>query len=86
MDNYEAITKMTRQQLTRFLDDVYVTGINTGLYAAETKTQEERYALLDGFPYDEMWLASDAGAALCDGDSIVNESAEAALRLAGGEE
>lgn len=92
MDNYEAIMKMSRKQLADFLDDVYVTGLNTGMYAATREKEEERDAVLDEFPYDEKWLASDAEAAtLCkeaeDGDDYVLEaSAKAALRLAGIEE
>ena len=32
MDNYEAIMKMDREHLAAFLDDVYVTGLNNGIY------------------------------------------------------
>ena len=92
MDNYEAIMKMDREHLAAFLDDVYVTGLNNGMYAATRDNEKEQDAVLDEFPYGEEWLASDAEAAtLCkegeDGDDYILEaSAKAALRLAGIEE
>lgn len=92
MDNYEAIMKMNRKQLAAFLDDVYVTGLNNGMYAATRENEDEQDAVLGEFPYGEEWLASDAEAAtLCkeaeDGDDyILNASAKSALRLAGIEE
>ena len=92
MDNYEAIMKMNRKQLADFLDDVYVTGLNNGMYAATREKEEEQDIVLDEFPYDEKWLASDAEAAtLCEGaedgdDYVLDASAKAALRLAGIEE
>ena len=89
MDNYEAIMKMDREQLEAFLDDVYVTGLNNGLFAATRENEEEQDAVLDEFPYGVEWLASEAEAATLhkraeDGDDYILEaSAKAALRLAG---
>ena len=92
MDNYEAIMKMDREHLVAFLDDVYVTGLNNAMYAATRENDEEQNAVLDEFPYDEAWLASDAEPATLfkvaeDGDNyILDASAKATLRLAGIEE
>ena len=92
MDNYEAIMKMNREHLAAFLDDVYVTGLNNGMYAATRESEEEQDAVLDEFPYGEDWLAEEAEPATLykkadDGDDyILNASAKATLRLAGIEE
>lgn len=89
MDNYEAIMLMDRDQFVNFLDDVYVTGVNTGMWAAGLPTQEEQVEALLEFPFDENWLASDAeeatlGTIMEDGeDYILDACAKAALRLAG---
>ena len=47
MDNYEAIMKMDREHLAAFLDDVYVTGLNNGMYAATRESDEEQNNVLD---------------------------------------
>ena len=92
MDNYEAIMKMDREHLAAFLDDVYVTGLNSGMYAATRESDEEQNNVLDEFPYGEAWLASNAEPATLfkvaeDGDDYILEaSAKATLRLAGIEE
>lgn len=89
MDNYEAIMKMDREHLEAFLDDVYVTGLNNGMYAATRESEEEQDAVLDEFPYGSKWLSSEAEAATLhkcadDGDDYILEaSAKATLRLAG---
>lgn len=65
MDNYTAIMKMNRKQLEMFLDDVYCTGLNNGMYAAEHPENDE---ILADFPFDEKWLSADAEpATLCPG-------------------
>lgn len=88
MDNYEAIMKMSREQLEYFLDDVYCTGLNNGMYAArqpEGKADE----ILDINPFSKKWLAESAEpATLCaesdDGeDYLLKAFVEAALRNAG---
>lgn len=89
MDNYEAIMKMDREHLAAFLDDVYVTGLNNGMYAVTKCSEDEQDAVLDEFPYGEEWLATEAEAATlhkCDKDGddfILTASAKSALRLAG---
>ena len=92
MDNYEAIMKMDREHLAAFLDDVYITGLNNGMYAATREDENEQDAVLGEFPYGEEWLASDAEPATLykkaeDGDDyILEDCAKATLRLAGIEE
>ena len=92
MNNYKAIMKMNQKQLAAFLDDVYVTGLNNGMYAATRVNEAEQDTVLDAFPFGEEWLASDAEAATrCeeaeDGDDYVLEAnTRAVLRLAGIEE
>ena len=84
MDNYEAIMKMDREHLAAFLDDVYVTGLNNGMYAA-AQSEEVQDQILDG----EEWLAAAAEDATLykradDGDVyLLNASVAATLRLAG---
>jgi len=88
MDNYEAIKKMDREHLAAFLDDVYVTGLNNGMYAA-TQEGEDQDKVLDEFPYGENWLAEEAESATLykhadDGDIyLLNASVAATIRLAG---
>lgn len=61
MDNFDAIKRMSREQMESFLDNVYVTGLNNGTYAAslENDTEEQR-AMLDDNPYDGKWLAEES--------------------------
>lgn len=88
MDNYEAIRKMSREQLEAFLDDVYCAGLNNGMYAAR---QPEGAAddILDKNPFDAAWLSGDAEpATLCekaeDGDAyLLDALTEAVIRNAG---
>lgn len=86
MDNYTAIMKMSKSQLEMFLDDVYCTGLNNGMYAAEHPEKDDIFA---EFPFNEKWLSADAeSATLCpegeDGDENLTEFfAQSALRYAG---
>jgi len=88
MDNYEAIMKMDREHLAAFLDDVYVTGLNNGIYAS-MQEDEEQDKVLDEFPYGEEWLAAKAENATLykradDGDVyLLDASVAATIRLAG---
>lgn len=87
MDNYSAIMKMTREELNAFLDDVYCTGLNNGMYAKEHP--EDDYVLLDTTPFDEKWLAEEAEPATLgvrgkDGDFMLsNAFVESVLRGTG---
>ncbi len=89
MDNYEAIMKMDREHLAAFLDDVYVTGLNNGMYAATRDSEEEQDSILDEFPYGEEWLSEAAENATLykhseDGDAyLLNASVAATLRITG---
>ena len=66
MDNFEAIKKMSREQLEAFLDNVYCTGLNNGMYASR-QPEGEAVDILDKCPFDAAWLSDDAEpATLCD--------------------
>ena len=61
MDNFEAIMQMDRSALEAFPDQVYLTGFNTGLYAATLSNgSDEQAELLDEPPFPESWLNSEA--------------------------
>ena len=59
MTNFEAIKNMDKESLELFLDQVYVTGINTGTYA-QSLSEEDSTKVLDGLPFDGEWLDSEA--------------------------
>lgn len=71
MTNYEAILKMNRDRMERFLDQVYLSGVNIGTYAASNNDD----SILDDNPFDAAWLADAAEAATAvgtkDGDEYV---------------
>lgn len=58
--NYEAIRRMSVEELAFFLDNVYLTGLNNGMYAERLQSEEEKFEILDEFPYDENWLTAPA--------------------------
>lgn len=66
MTNYQAIMEMPPKHMADFLDQVYLTGLNTGMYAA--KQNDDR--VLDDNPFDKIWLAAEAEKAttLCSSD------------------
>ena len=53
MNNHKAIVAMPPERMEQFLDQVYLAGLNTGIYAA---THEDDLAL-DNNPFDACWLA-----------------------------
>ena len=59
MDNYEAIMKMSKQQLAALLDGIYCTGLNDGMFATRLP-EDEADELLAKNPYGEEWLSSPA--------------------------
>lgn len=59
MNNYEAIMKMSKEQLEIFLDNVYLTGLNTGMYTS-TLNEDEKLDELENNPYSIDWLNEDA--------------------------
>ena len=40
MDNYDAFKRMNKTQLETFLDQVYLTGVNSGMYAVTLPNDE----------------------------------------------
>ena len=85
MNNYEAIRNMTAEQMESFLDQVYLTGLNTGMYAARHEEDEE---ILDINPFDTTWLmspAEKATAAVADEEDgyLLDALMESVLRSAG---
>lgn len=90
MDNFDAIKQMDRASMEAFLDQVYLTGLNTGMYAAGLPNDsEEQFTLLDENPFDKTWLGSEAEPALLstcadeEDEHVLNALAAAVLRSAG---
>lgn len=85
MNNYEAIIRMTWNAMENFLDQVYLAGFNTGMYAARQEDTE----LLDCNPFNAHWLADTAEKAATgevddEGDRyMLNALVEAIFRNAG---
>lgn len=83
--NYDAIIKMQPDHMEHFLDQVYLTGLNTGMYAATNDDD----SVLDDNPFDATWLVAEAEKATAvgfvdDGDEfMLNALTEAVLRSAG---
>lgn len=88
MNNLEAILKMDLKKMVTFLDHVYLTGLNKGMHAA-TLDEEAQEKLLQGTPYGESWLLSEAEDATAlvftdDGDTFLpSPLASAIMELAG---
>ena len=59
MNNYEAIMQMDKQQLEDFLDGVYCTGLNVGMFATRLP-EEEAAEILAENPYGCKWLSASA--------------------------
>lgn len=82
MTNYEAILSMIPERMERFLDQVYLAGLNTGIYAAKYDDD----SILDDNPFDAIWLAATAEKATAlvladDGDTyMLNALTEAVVR------
>ena len=90
MDNFEAIKQMERSALEVFLDQVYLTGLNIGLYAAALPNESDEQAeLMDENPFDEVWLSSEAENATLgtyageDDEYMLNALTNAVFRIAG---
>lgn len=58
MTNYDAILKMTPKQMETFLDQVYLTGMNNGLYMA--RLDDDEAVDFDPECYTMDWLLSEA--------------------------
>jgi len=58
-NNFNAIINMTFKEMLVFLDLVYLTGFNNGMYAglySDELSEDEARVLLDKRPYDNSWL------------------------------
>ena len=84
MNNYTAILAMTPERMEQFLDQVYLAGLNTGMYAA---THDDD-TVLDNNPFDAAWLGADAEEATAKGfdetgdEYMLNALVQAILRSA----
>ena len=85
MTNYEAILRMEPQQMESFLDQVYLTGLNQGMYAESNRNED----ILEDNPYHLQWLQGPAEEATAqitaeDGDLLLLSAlTETILRSAG---
>lgn len=82
MTNYQAILAMSAEHMESFLDQVHLTGLNTGGYAA--RLEEERQTELLGInPFDMAWLRAPAEAALIslEDEYILNALTEVIFRI-----
>ena len=88
MDNYQAIMKMSREELRNFLYDVYTTGLNTGMYASGL-SEAEQFIELDKTPFNLKWLESDAESAFTqksdneDDKILLNALVESVFKVSG---
>ena len=55
MTNYEAIKNLTPEQLEKFLDQVFLTGFNTGYQSLVDPD------IHDGNPFNADWMNADVG-------------------------
>lgn len=90
MNNYEAIRQLDLAKMESFLDQVFLAGLNTGMYAATLKDDSEAQdELLDRNPFDRAWLSAEAEKATLgepaeDGDNyLLDALTTAILRSAG---
>lgn len=90
MTNYEGILRMNRCAMESFLDQVYLAGLNTGMYAATLPEKGDvQLDLLDQNPFGQEWLRQEAEKAVSgevspDGDEyLLDALTEAVLRAAG---
>lgn len=60
MTNYEAIQSMSPEQMEDILDQIYLAGLNNGMYAA----RQDDDNILDTNPFDLRWLAEPAEKAI----------------------
>ena len=60
MTNYEAIRSMSPEQMEDILDQIYLAGLNNGMYAA----RQDDDGILDTNPFDLRWLSEPAEKAI----------------------
>ena len=56
MTNYEAMQSMSPAQMEDILDQIYLAGLNNGMYAAH----QDDNSILDTNPFDLHWLSEPA--------------------------
>lgn len=56
MTNYEAMQSMSPAQMEDILDQIYLAGLNNGMYAA----RQDDDSILDTNPFDLLWLNEPA--------------------------
>ena len=56
MTNYEAMQSMSPEQMEDILDQIYLAGLNNGMYAAH----QDDNSILDTNPFDLHWLSEPA--------------------------
>ena len=85
MNNHAAIISMAPERMEQFLDQVYIAGVNTGMYAASHNDDN----VLDDNPFNAAWLAAPAEKATAEGfdetgnEYMLNALVAAILRTAG---
>lgn len=60
MTNYAAIQSMSPEQMEDILDQIYLAGLNNGMYAARQGDD----SILDTNPFDLRWLKKSAEKAI----------------------
>ena len=60
MTNYEAMQSMSPEQMEDILDQIYLAGLNNGMYAA----RQDDDSILDTNPFDLRWLKKSAEKAM----------------------
>lgn len=61
MNNYTALTSLHKGELAYILDQIYLTGLNTGIFVAGLADHDPRkMSLMEEFPYGEEWLSAEA--------------------------
>ena len=90
MNDFDAIRQLDVEKMENFLDQVFLAGLNTGMYAATLNdTPKVRAELLDRDSFDLAWLSVKAekatlGEPAKDGDGyLLDALATAILRSAG---
>lgn len=85
MNNHAAIISMTPERMAQFLDQVFLTGVNIGIYSA--LHDDDNYLEIN--PYDETWLSAPAEDATAKGfdetedEYMLHALVEAILHSAG---
>lgn len=63
ISNYEAIVRMNVDELECCLDDIFVAGMNEGMYAVK-QDEETMLEIIGDFPFNKSWLEEKAESAV----------------------